>query len=155
MRTINPAGIALIKRYEQCVLTAYRNDPSEPWTIGWGNTYYADGKPVMPGDVLTQAQADALFLTILNRDFVRVVDNAVTSSVNANQFSALCSFVYNIGTGAFGKSTLRKKVNANPNDPTIRSEFMRWNKAFGKVLQGLTNRRRAEANLYERPVAAT
>lgn len=155
MRTINQAGIELIQRYEQCVLTAYRNDPAEPWTIGWGNTFYADGQPVRQGDTLTQPQADTLFLTILTRDFVRAVDAAVTSSLNTNQFSALCSLSYNIGTGAFRRSTLLKLVNTNPDNPAIRTEFMRWNKAFGRVLQGLTNRRRAEATLYFSPEIST
>ena len=155
MRTINQAGIDLIQRYEQCVLTAYRNDAAEPWTIGCGNTYYADGQPIKQGDTLTQSQADTLFLTILNRDFVRPVDEAVTSSINANQFSALCSLSYNIGTGAFRRSTLLTLVNINPDDSAIRMEFMRWNKAFGRVLQGLTNRRRAEANLYFSPEVHT
>jgi lysozyme len=58
------------------------------------------------------------------------------------------SFTYNVGIANLQKSTLLKKVNYNPNDPTIRLEFMKWNKAGGKVLNGLTRRREAEANLY-------
>ena len=64
------------------------------------------------------------------------------------QFDALVSFAYNVGVGNFAKSTLLKKVNANPNDPTIRSEFEKWNKANGRVLKGLVTRRKEEADLY-------
>ncbi len=75
----------------------------------------------------------------------------VNKPLTTNQWSALVSFVYNIGVSAFQRSTLLKKVNANPSDPTIRDEFMKWNKANGAVLPGLTNRRRDEANLYFKP----
>jgi lysozyme len=60
----------------------------------------------------------------------------------------LVCFAYNVGTGALIKSTLLKKAKANNADPSILDEFLRWNKAGGKVLAGLTNRRREEANLY-------
>jgi len=72
----------------------------------------------------------------------------VKSNVTENNFAALVSFTFNVGTGNLKKSTLLKKVNLNPNDPTIRSEFMKWNKGAGKVLAGLTKRRQAEADLY-------
>jgi lysozyme len=68
--------------------------------------------------------------------------------LNSNQFSALVCFCYNVGVGNFKKSTLLAKVNQNPSDPTIRDEFMRWNKGGGQVLNGLTRRRKAEADLY-------
>ena len=71
-----------------------------------------------------------------------------TSNLNQNQFNALVSFAYNVGTGNFSSSTLLKKVNRNPDDLTIKDEFLRWNKAGGKVLNGLTNRRNEEADLY-------
>ena len=73
------------------------------------------------------------------------------SAINENQLGALTSFAFNAGTGNLQKSTLLKKVNANPNDPTIRDEFMRWTKAGGKVLNGLVTRRKAEADLYFTP----
>jgi lysozyme len=65
-----------------------------------------------------------------------------------NQFSALVSFAFNLGAGALSKSTLLKKVNANPEDESIRAEFAKWDKAGGKQLRGLTRRRKAEADLY-------
>lgn len=63
----------------------------------------------------------------------------------------MVSFAFNVGLGNFGKSTLLKKVNVNPVDPTIRNEFLRWNKSGGKVLTGLTRRRESESNLYYKP----
>jgi lysozyme len=65
-----------------------------------------------------------------------------------NQFDALVSFIYNVGTGNFKKSTLRRKVSADPRDPSIAAEFARWNKGGGKVLPGLVKRRAEEAKLY-------
>jgi lysozyme len=64
----------------------------------------------------------------------------------------LVSFAYNVGLGALKSSTLLKRVNANPNDPDIERQFNRWNKGGGRVLKGLTNRRRNEANLYFTPL---
>ena len=80
--------------------------------------------------------------------FESQVYKSVKPMLNSNQFSALVCFAYNVGTGNLLKSTLLKKVNANPLDPTIRDEFMKWNKGGGVVLNGLTRRREKEANLY-------
>ena len=88
-----------------------------------------------------------MFKEVANR-FAKRVNELVTSNINQNQFNALVSFAYNVGTGNFSSSTLLKKVNRNPNDLTIKDEFLRWNKAGGKVLNGLTNRRNEEADLY-------
>jgi lysozyme len=80
--------------------------------------------------------------------YERGVDSMCRDEINQNQFDALISFSYNVGINALKSSTLLKKLNLNPNDPTIRYEFMRWNKAAGRVLRGLTKRREEEANLY-------
>jgi lysozyme len=117
-------------------------------TIGYGNTYYPDGKRVTLLDKdITKQQAFDMFKEVANR-FAKRVDTLVTSNLNQNQFNALVSFAYNVGTGNFSSSTLLKKVNKNPDDLTIKDEFLRWNKAGGKVLNGLTNRRNEEAILY-------
>lgn len=141
-------GIALIKSYEKCRLKAY-DDSTGVWTIGWGNTFYEDGDKVKPGDVITQARADYLFQFIL-ADFEKRVYGLLKVAVTPSQFDALVSFAYNVGTSAkgLGGSTLLKKVNKDPFDPTIEKEFLKWNKAGGKVLNGLTKRRQAEADLY-------
>ena len=142
-------AIGIIKKFEGCRLKAYP-DPgtgAEPWTIGWGATYYDDGAKVRQGDVISQEKADAL-LHIHVADFQKRVVALVKSPVNDNQLAALTSFAYNCGIAAFGKSTLLKKVNSNPADLTIRDEFMKWKKAGGKVLPGLVKRRSQEADLY-------
>jgi lysozyme len=102
---------------------------------------------VQQGDKITLERADRLLFDMVNR-FETGVKGLVKSKINDNQLGALTSFAFNVGVGALNKSTLLKKVNANPNDPTIRNEFMRWTRAGGKVLKGLVTRREAEANLY-------
>ena len=145
--TINNAGLELIKEREGGpYLNAYR-DSVGVWTIGYGNTFYENGTKVKAGDSVTMLRANQLFLNILSK-FAAEVRAKIKSQVNDNQFAALVSFTYNVGIGNLNKSTLLKKVNANPNDPTIRAEFMKWNKAGGQVLRGLTIRRQMEANLY-------
>jgi len=143
---LNKEGADLIKEFEGCKLKAYQCS-AKKWTIGYGNTFYEDGKPVLPGHAITQQKAEQLFELIAN-EFAGKVAKLITSMVTLNQFGALVSFAYNCGVVNLQKSTLLKKVNANPNDLTIRAEFLKWNKANGKVLAGLTRRREAEANLY-------
>ena len=143
---LNKAGADLIKEFEGCKLKSYQCSALR-WTIGYGNTFFEDGTPVVAGNAITQQKAEQLFEIIAN-DFSAKVAKLVTSNVTDNQFASLVSFAYNCGVLNLQKSTLLKKVNANPNDPSIRAEFMKWNKAGGKVLAGLTRRREAEANLY-------
>lgn len=143
---LNKEGADLIKEFEGCKLKSYKCSAGK-WTIGYGNTFYEDGTPVLAGHAITQDKAEKLF-DIIGEDFAKKVAKLVTSLVTLNQFGALVSFAYNCGIANLQKSTLLKKVNANPNDTEIRSEFMKWNKAAGKILAGLTRRREAEANLY-------
>ena len=142
---INQAGLDLIKSFEQCRLTAYP-DPGtggDPWTIGWGTT----GPNVYPGLQISQEQAD-LWLAADVAKFEECVDQVIMTPVTDNQFSALCSLAYNIGCGAFQKSTLVKDINAG-DVAKAATEFERWNRAGGKELAGLTRRRRAERALFE------
>jgi len=140
-------GYLLITKHEGLKLKPYLCPAKIP-TIGYGNTYYPDGKRVTLLDKdITKQQAFDMFKEVANR-FAKRVDALVTSNINQNQFNALVSFAYNVGTGNFSSSTLLKKVNRNPDDLTIKDEFLRWNKAGGKVLNGLTNRRNEEAILY-------
>ncbi|QCR23074.1 lysozyme [Pontibacter sp. SGAir0037] len=143
---ITPAGIHMMHDFEGCVLYAYQC-PAKIWTIGFGNTFYENNTPVQKGDKITQERANELFALIVAR-FEAQVKKVVTVPLTANQFSALVSFAYNCGIANLKSSTLLKKVNANPADGSIRNEFLKWNKAGGKVLSGLTRRRTAEANLY-------
>jgi len=140
-------GYLFITKHEGLSLKPYLCPAKIP-TIGYGNTYYSDGKRVTLLDKeITKQQAFDMFKEIANR-FAKRVDELVTSDINQNQFNSLVSFAYNVGTGNFSSSTLLKKINKNPNDLTLKAEFLRWNKASGKVLNGLTNRRNEEADLY-------
>jgi len=138
-------GIEFIASHEGFRLKAYKC-PAGVWTIGYGHT-----KGVMPGDVITKEHA----IEYLKED-VRDAENAVKrylNNLNQNQFDALVSFVFNVGSGNFQSSTLLKKAIVNPNDRSISAEFMKWNKAKNSSgvlveLPGLTKRRQQEANLY-------
>lgn len=143
---INDAGKELIKSYEGLRLKSYKCSAGKD-TIGFGATFYEDGRPVKPGDTITLERAHKLFDFIISK-FANKVKSLVKSEVNENQTAALVSFAYNCGIANLMNSTLLKKVNANPNDPTIADEFKKWTKASGKVLQGLVKRREAEAKLY-------
>ena len=124
-------------------------DVARVWTIGYGTTYYPNGSKVKGGDVISLAQANSLLIRDID-SFARGVDSAVGSGVylKQQQFDALVSFSYNVGLGAFRRSTLLQRVRANPNSGAIRGEFMKWVKAGGRFVQGLKNRRQREANLY-------
>jgi len=143
---VNKLGIDMMHQFEGCKLHAYQC-PAKVWTIGFGNTYFADKTPVKQGDKVTQEEANELFETVMN-NFSDGVRKCLTKEVSENQFSALVCFAYNVGIGNLQKSTLLKKLNVNPNDETIAAEFAKWNKAGGKVLAGLSRRRKAEADLY-------
>lgn len=140
-----------IKNREGLRLKAYR-DSAGIWTIGYGSIIYEDQTPVKKGDIITQQTADKLIEKEISSKSAKVNAALGNVPVNQNQFNALVSFAYNVGTGALLSSTLLKRVRANPADPKIRSAFMMWNKAHvnGKLvaIKGLTKRRAAEADLY-------
>jgi lysozyme len=144
---LSQKGLDLIKQFEGLKLKPYLC-PASICTIGYGNTYYPDGSKVKLTDPAITAQKAEELLKFLVQSYEKGVDSFCRDDINQNQFDALTSFAYNVGVGNLQKSTLIKKVNANPNDPAIRLEFMKWNKGAGKVLAGLTRRRQAEADLY-------
>src|SRR5690606_21471801 len=146
MRTLDTFGYKLIQQFEGLKLKAYQ-DSVGIWTIGYGNTTYLDGSKVKKGDEITREQADLMFKQTANK-FALDVAKLINVCLTQNQFNALVSLAYNIGIGAFKGSTLLKKVNANPNDESIRDEFKRWVRAGGQVLNGLKRRRNEEADLY-------
>ena len=142
---ISPSGIDLICNFEGKRLAAY-DDGVGVWTIGFGTTVYPNGIKVMKGDTCTEAQAKTYMAHDLKK-FEATVNKAVTVQLNQNQFDALVSLAYNIGTNAFSKSTLVKKLNAND----IRGaadQFDVWVNAGGKRMQGLVNRRAKEKALF-------
>jgi len=141
---INSDGLRLLKSFESLELLAYL-DPVGVWTIGYGTTMI-DGQPVYRGLRITEAEAEALLQNDLNR-FERAVRNGVTIDINSNQFSALVSFTYNVGSGAFQGSTLRRRLNQN-DIAGAADEFLRWVRGGGSVLPGLVRRRDAERALF-------
>jgi lysozyme len=138
--------LSIIRKYEGLKLKAYKC-PAGVWTIGFGATFYENGTKVKEGDVITRDRADKL-LFFMAQKFLAAIRPMITAKLTANQESALLSFAYNVGTEAFRRSTLLRKVNANPADPTIRQELAKWVKAGGAVLPGLQRRRAEEADLY-------
>ena len=134
-------GIEFIIKEEGEVLHAYRCQAGV-WTIGVGHT-----EGVTPDMKITKEQSRQLLKADLCR-FEKVVNETIKHPLLQHQFDALVSFAFNIGTQAFKNSTLAKKINANAPYNEIREQFLRWNKAGGKVLAGLTSRRKREAKLY-------
>lgn len=145
IRSISQKGIDFIAKEEGCVLHPYK-DSVGVWTIGIGSTYWENGQKIKSTDpVISQERAYKLF-----RDVVKSYETAVHSltrdDINQNQFDALVSLCYNIGVNGFRKSTLLKKVNANPKDPSITEAFKMWSMAGVKPI--LLGRRIREAKLY-------
>ena len=140
-------GLNLIRKFEGFYAKPYLCPAGIP-TIGYGATYYPNGKRVTLQDAaITEQQAEEMLVSML-KTYEQSVDSFTRDDINQNQFDALVSFAYNLGAKNLQGSTLLKKVNANPNDVAIKLEFLKWNKAAGKVLSGLTKRRQEEADLY-------
>lgn len=143
--TTSQKGIDFISKEEGLVLHPYLDSVKKP-TIGIGSTYWEDGRPVSMSDKpITKERAFELFRTTLKR-YEAQVNKSVPRPINQNQFDALVSLCYNIGTAGFASSTVAKKVNANPCDPEIRTWFEAWRNAGGKPI--LLSRRKREAILY-------
>ena len=138
-------GIALIKEFEGCKLTAYQ-DSVGVWTIGYGWTQPVDGKPIRAGMTIKQETAERLLKTGLV-SYESDVSRLVKVGLTQGQFDALVSFTYNLGARSLSTSTLLRKLNAGDYAGAA-DEFLRWNKAGGKVLNGLTRRREAEHALF-------
>ena len=133
-------GIDFIKRHEALRLNAYL-DAVGVWTIGYGHT-----KTAKKGMTITEAEAEKLLV-----DDLKTAEEEINSHnlpLKQHQFDALVSFVFNVGVGNFRRSTLLKRLKANPNDPDIANQFKRWVYGGGKVLPGLVRRRNEEVKLY-------
>ena len=138
---ISQQGIDLVKRFEGFSPVAYLC-PAGVWTIGYGHT-----AGVHEGDSIDGDTAE----DFLREDLTSAegaVEKYVKVPLKQWQFDALVSFTFNLGAGNLYSSTLLKKVNRNPDDPAIRQEFEKWVYAGGRVLQGLVDRRKAEADMY-------
>lgn len=138
---INELGLALIKRFEGCRLTAYK-DVGGVWTCGWGST----GGDIAEGTVWTQDEADRRLIDHL-KGLETSLSSLVGTKVNQNQFSAILCFAYNVGLGALKGSHLLIKVLAG-DIPGAADEFLRWDKVHGVVVNGLHHRREAERELF-------
>ena len=139
-RVVSQAGLALIKKYEGCRTNAYKC-PAGVWTIGYGHT-----KGVSQGMMISHRDADRLLEEDL-KYFESAVSSAVTVPINQNQFDALVSLAFNIGVGAFDKSTLLARLNRK-GYVLAANQFLRWTRGGGKVLPGLVKRRQEERELF-------
>lgn len=138
MKTKN---VNVIKKHEGLRLEAYLPTPNDVWTIGYGHTH-----TTKQGMKITEAQAEKfLYLDIAWAE--EAVNTLVKVRLTQNQFDALVSFVFNVGAGAFSKSTLLRLLNAGDYEGAA-NQFLRWNKQKGKVLNGLTRRRQEEMELF-------
>lgn len=138
---ISENGLNLIKSFEGCRLTAYKC-PAGVWTIGWGHT-----GGVKPGQKITQAEADQMLVSDMAA-YEHKVDKYASYHWNQNEFDALTSFAYNVG------SIDQLTANGTRNRATIAEKILQYNKGGGKVLPGLTKRREAERKLFLTPVMA-
>lgn len=138
-------GINLIKSFEGLRLKAY-DDGVGVWTIGFGTIKYPNGIRVKAGDSCTSQQAEDYLRNDLSA-FESAVNRLVKAKLTQNQFDALVSLTYNIGSGAFKGSTLLKLLNKGDYQGAA-DQFLVWNKAGGKVMKGLVRRREAERALF-------
>ena len=145
MTSTSENGINLIKQFEGFAPEPYLC-PAGKLTVGYGHIVKQNEKKSYESRVLTEKECTVL----LKRDILRyekAVDKYITVMITQNQFDALVSFTYNLGTGALKRSTLRRKLNLGE-FAGIPNEIQRWNKCNGKPLAGLTRRREAEAKLF-------
>jgi lysozyme len=144
---LDAKGYELIKTFEGLSLKPYLCSAGVP-TIGYGNTFYTNGIKVKMSDAaITKEKADEM-LKVIADSFALKVSKIVPNNLTQNQFNALVSFAFNLGVQALTNSTLLRLVKINPNDANIAKQFLRWNIAGGKVVDGLTKRRIKESALY-------
>ncbi len=137
---ISEKGLSLIKKFEGLVLKTYKCSAGVD-TIGYGHT-----KTAKPKMVITEAKASELLLEDI-RESELAVNRLVKVPLTQNQFDALVCFVFNVGSGNFNSSTLLKQLNQKMYKEAA-DQLLRWNKAGGKALPGLTRRREAERELF-------
>lgn len=139
-------AVKLIKKFEGFYANTYY-DPVGILTIGYGTIAYPNGQKVKMGDFVTEAKASEYLQLHIEKDILPAMSELIKVTLTENQFSALVSFVYNLGSGNLKKSTLLKKLNEEDYLGAA-NEFPKWVKAGGKTLQGLVNRREAEKALF-------
>ena len=148
---MNQKALELLKRYEGFRAEAYLC-PSKVWTVGYGSTFYMDGSPVQQGDTITQKDAEILLNKVVE-DFKVNVKRLLPYTLNEDAIDAVVLLVYNIGLGAFTKSTLLKRIKEDIKGfEAIETEWNKWVYSGKKVLQGLVKRRKEEFQLYKAAV---
>jgi len=149
---VNKATLKLIKSFEGWRSRAYPDPASGgvPWTIGFGHTTAAGPPTVGPGLQITKSQGEEILQRDLGK-YAKAVRAKVKVDLNENQFGALVSFCYNVGPGNFNKSSVLNRVNAGLFD-MVPARLLPWNKAAGRIMAGLTRRRKAEGELFMAPV---
>ena len=149
---INQATVELVKEFEGFSAKAYKC-PAGIWTIGYGTTAAA-GVGITPKEGMTISKNDAEgYLHAALEKFASQIEDAITAPINENEFGAFVSLAYNIGPGAFKKSSALSSFNAGDKAKSAKAILL-WNKAGGKVLKGLTRRREAERKLFLTPVGS-
>lgn len=143
--SLSDNGMKLLEQFEGLRLEAYL-DSANIATIGWGSIKYPNGNKVKLGDKITKAQAKEYKLHDL-KEFESTVNTSVKVPLTQNQYDALVSLSYNIGSSAFNNSTLLKKLNSGDYKGAA-EQFLVWNKVNSKKVQGLVNRREAERNFF-------
>ena len=148
------SALNLIKKFEGIELDNLKKfaiaypDTGGIWTIGYGNTINKDtGQAIKQGDKIDLATAERwLKLDVAERE--KKIKGLIKVPVTANMMAAMTSLSYNIGTGAFGSSTLLRLLNSGSDKNLVADQFLRWNKVQGKEVKGLTNRRKLERELF-------
>ena len=138
---ISEEGLSLIKKFEGCELKAYRC-AANVLTIGYGTT-----KGVTEDMEITKEEAESLLKEEMH-EYEGYINDMIKVPLEQNQFDSMVSWVFNLGSTNLSSSTLLKKINNSEYDE-VPSQIKRWNKAGGKVLDGLIRRREAEALLFE------
>ena len=142
---INASGLEIIKTFEGWRSSCYHCGAR--WTIGWGSTYDLDGNRITADQPdIDEVEGEALLRQEV-RHSERAIRQLVKAPLNENQFSSLCSFIYNVGSGNFQSSTMRMKLNRLDYEGAA-DEFPKWRKSAGRILPGLVRRRVAERGLF-------
>jgi lysozyme len=144
---INKDCLLLIAEFEGLSLKPYLC-PAKKATIGYGNTYYKDGKKVTMLDNPISKEEALELLKVIVDSFAKEVSKLVVSPLNQNQFNALVSFTYNVGSNNLKNSTLLKLINKDHKQLAIANEFLKWVNAGGQKSKGLEKRRIKESQIY-------
>lgn len=147
---ISQKGLDLIKKFEGFSAKPYLCPAGVP-TIGYGATYYTNGTKVTMSDAPISEEWAEQLLSNMVHTYEKGVISLVIPKITQNQFDALVSFAYNVGVTNFRKSTLLRLINKDPNNPEIATQFMKWVRGGGKVINGLIKRRQIESKLYFTP----